>query len=70
MREFQVTVPIAGVAYITVEAETEEEAIDEALGTVGREHIEDWQALRHITQGNVCYAPVWHASAEDLGPTV
>lgn len=67
MREYEVTVPIAGAVYMTVIAESEEDAINKVMDTATMDDIGEWEALRHITKGNVCYAPVWSASAEDSG---
>lgn len=67
-REYQVTIPIAGHAFITVEAESEEEAIDIAMGEVTIDHVEEWIPVEQFTQGNVCYCPhPWEAEAIDMG---
>lgn len=63
-KTWEVTLPIAGTAYITVEADSEEQAIEKALGEAELAHLHDWEALEKIVQGNVCYAPTWEASAE------
>jgi hypothetical protein len=68
LHEFQVTLPVAGTAFITVLAESEEDAIEQALDTVTLDHLEEWEALRQIVRGNVCYAPTWDADAVDCGP--
>lgn len=66
MRTWGVTVPIAGHAYIVVEAETEDEAIDRALDEVTTDHLDSWESLRQFNQGNVCYCPSpWEAEAVD-----
>lgn len=64
MRLYQVTVPIAGYASIDVEAESAEAAINEALDSVGLEHIESWESLRVIVEGNVFHGPCNRASAD------
>lgn len=67
-RVFGVTLPIAGHAYIEVEAENQEDAIQEAFNQVEQKHIESWESLEQFNQGNVCYCPhPWEAEAEDLG---
>lgn len=67
-RIYSVTLPIAGHAYLEVEAESEEAAIDEALDKVTFDHIESWEALAQFHQGNVCYCPrPWEADAIDCG---
>lgn len=68
MRIYSVTVPIAGHAIVEVEADSEEEAIEKAIGEVTREHLEGWEPLQQFNRGNVCYCPhPWEAEAEDLG---
>lgn len=29
--------------------------------------IDEWEPMRHIVKGNICYAPVSSAHAEDIG---
>lgn len=68
-RVYAVTVPIAGHAYITVEADTEEEALETALGEVTLKHIETWEPVERFHQGNVCYCPhPWEAEVVDETP--
>ena len=66
-KRWSVTVPITGVIYCEVEAESEEAAIDEALAM---EHltddIDDWETHRYVSKGNVCYAHTREASAEEV----
>jgi hypothetical protein len=69
MKSWSVTLPIAGHAYLTVEAETEEEAIEQAFNEVTIDHIETWEAVERFNQGNVCYCPhPWEAEVVDEGP--
>lgn len=64
MKTYTVTLPIAGHAYVTVEAEDEKQAIEKALEEVTIENIEDWQAMETFNQGNVLYCPQpWNAEA-------
>lgn len=65
-KRYGVYVPIAGVAYIEVDAESEEAAEELALSTVEKKHFEEWEALRQIVQGNVCHAPTNRISAEEI----
>lgn len=68
-RIWGVTLPIAGHAYLTVEADSEEEAIERAFMEVEVSDIEDWGALKQFTEGNVCYCPhPWEAEAVDETP--
>lgn len=68
-KEYNVTLPIAGHAYVTVEADiaiaSEEDAIDKALFIVESKHLESWEALTRFHQGNVSHCPTpWEAEAE------
>lgn len=64
MKTYEVTIPIAGHAFITVEAESEDEAIEIAMGEVSLKHVEEWECLERFNQGNVCYCPhPWEADA-------
>ena len=51
MKSYEISVPIVGVCYVTVEAETKEEALDLALDEACA--VDEWEALRHVTRGNV-----------------
>lgn len=64
---YSVTIPIAGHAFMDgIEAESEEEAINIAVETVEKKHIEGWEPLTKVCQGNVVYSPSpWEASAEE-----
>lgn len=67
-RVYGVTLPIAGHAYIEVEAESEEEAKSLAFEGVSSKNIEDWEALETFTSGNVCHCPTpWRIEIEDHG---
>lgn len=68
MRIYSVTLPITGVAYVDVEAESEEEAILKAFDECTIENIDLWEPLRRVNQGNICYAmQPWEATAQDEG---
>ena len=65
MKEYNVVLPIAGHAYVTVEAESSEDAIEKAMEIVTIDNVEEWEALEQFNQGNVCYCPSpWEAEAE------
>lgn len=57
MKTYGVLIPIAGHAYIEVEADDVEEAEEKAFMEIKQEHIEDWDLLRAFNRGNVCYCP-------------
>ena len=66
MKRYDVTIPIAGHAIITVEAASEEDAIQKALESedLTIKSIESWEALERFHQGNICYCPrPWEAEA-------
>lgn len=66
-KKWSVTVPIAGHAFLEVEADTEEDAISKAIEETGLQHIGEWEALEWFNRGNVCYCPQpWEAEAECL----
>lgn len=68
MREYSIMVPIAGHAFVVVNAESEEEAKEKAFDTVSIEHIESWEALEQFNRGNVCYCPSpWEIQITDEG---
>lgn len=65
MAIYNVTIPIAGHAFLRIEAESKEAAINAALEQVTRDNIEEWEPLEQFTQGNVCYCPQpWEIEAE------
>ena len=67
-RIYGVTVPIAGHAYIEVEASSEEEAQEMAFQNVEVRDMQEWDALKQFIRGNVCYCPApWEVEIEDLG---
>jgi hypothetical protein len=65
MATFNVCLPITGIIWVTVEAEDEDDAIDEALGSDQLEtsNIEEWEALRRICSGNALHAQLNEAYA-------
>ena len=68
MKTFEITIPIAGHAFKTVQAESKEEAISIAFEEVRRDDIEEWEAVEQFTQGNVCYCPhPWEVEAVEVG---
>ncbi len=66
MKSYSVTIPIAGHAYITLEADSEEEAIEKAMESVSINDIAEWEPMKQFNQGNVCYCPhPWEAEAKE-----
>ncbi len=66
MREYLVSIPIAGSITYTVEADSEEEAIDQAWNTDTCDGVLEWEALNHVVDGNVCYAPCNEVTVEEV----
>lgn len=57
-KEYEVCVPITGVIWVTVEAESEKEAIQAAFGSaeLTLDNVEEWEAHKEICSGNVLHA--------------
>jgi hypothetical protein len=67
-REYQLTIPIAGHAYVTVEAENEEQALELAMDQITIDNIDTWEPIEKFIGGNVCYCPLpWEVQIEDMG---
>lgn len=65
MPMYSVEVPIVGTVNVTVDVDSEGEAINKALGTdVSENESVTWEMVREVTKGNVCSAPVNEATAE------
>ncbi len=73
MKQYAVTLPVAGSITVYVEAESEKVAVELALekqdwrvvGGKNPEIGEDFEAMRHLVSGNVCYAPCSEYSVEE-----
>ena len=67
MKNYDVCIPIAGHALVTVEANNEEEAKKKAFEEeISINDIESWETLKKFNQGNVCYCPSpWEVEAEE-----
>lgn len=64
MKTYEVTIPIAGHAFLTIEASSEREAIEKAMDEVTLKDVENWECLEQFNKGNVCYCPSpWKAEA-------
>lgn len=71
MKRYTVQVPIVAVCYVDVEAESENEAIDNALNSedLSLENVEEWDAYRIIVEGNCLHTSYNRAeivSEEDI----
>ncbi len=62
MSKYTVSIPIAGAVHIEVEAESTTKAIAAAwdvYNDLGEKAGDvEWEAMDHITTGNVCHAPL------------
>lgn len=69
-KEWEVTVPIAGHALLTVVADTEDEAIRIGIEEASISMVEDWRPLTSFHEGNVNFCPKpWSAEATLIGDT-
>lgn len=65
LKDYYVTIPVAGHAYLTVKAESEEDAIDKGIEAVTIDNVETWEPLERFNHGNFCLCPrPWNARAE------
>ena len=65
MKEYNVQIPIAGHAWVTVEAKDAEEAKELAMAKVTIDDVEEWTSLEMFNEGNVCYCPQpWEITVE------
>lgn len=65
-RKWSVALPITGIAYVEVEAEDEEAAIEEAMNIVDRQHLEEWESHKQICRGNVFSGALNEAYADEV----
>lgn len=63
---WEVRVPIAGYAVVSVTADSEADAEKKALEVVTLEHIEEWEGLRNIVRGNVFCGPLNSIEADEV----
>ena len=71
MPKYHVTIPIAGHAYYTVEAESEAQAVELANEEPSDYDDLDWDLFPNgLNEGNVCLAPLpWEAEVTLLDET-
>lgn len=58
MKDYDVAIPITGTLWVTVEAESKSDAVDKALysAELDLDNLEEWEAHRQISEGNILYA--------------
>ena len=66
MKTFHLRMPIVGVAEIEIDASDEDAAIRAAMDQISRFHIEEWEAVRVICQGNIFYGPLNEVEVEEV----
>lgn len=58
MKNYSVTIPIAGHFIIEVDAESEEQAIEKAMNADEKDGELQYEFLTRFHEGNVCYCPI------------
>ena len=66
MKEYSVAVPILGTALVVVEADSEAEAIEQALGLASPDHVDEWMVHEQLVEGNVFYGQINKARIDDV----
>ena len=68
MSKYGVLVPLVGSVYVEVDADSEEEAIENAIQadlTIKFEsedvYLEEFELVDKVVEGNICYAPLYEA---------
>jgi hypothetical protein len=64
LKTYGVTLPIAGKAYVEVQAANQDDAIDKAMGQCTTANLEEWESHRQIVRGNVFYGNCNEAEVE------
>ena len=66
MKEYEVTIPIAGHIFVNIMAENKADAIEKAERGEYVDEDMEWETLSRFNQGNVCYCPSpWEIEAEE-----
>jgi len=66
-KTWHVTLPIVGHAFLSVEAETEEDAINTAMNNCSFTDIDSWEAIHRFQAGNISFCPrPWEAEADEM----
>ena len=65
MKQFSIAMPLTGIAYKVVEAETEDDAISIFLNEVTLEDVEEWECVQNIVKGNVFYGMLNEVEIEE-----
>jgi len=65
MKEYEISIAVIGVAHVTVEAESEEDALRQAEDMAGPDDVDEWMAHRVLVEGNVYYGPINRARIDN-----
>lgn len=65
-KTYEVSVPIMGVAHLTVEADSEAEAIEMALGEAGPQDVDEWTAYEVVAEGNFYHGMINRARIDNV----
>ena len=68
LKMYYVQLPVVGIIGFEIEAESEEDAIEKALNSdqITSDNFEEWDVVESVCKGNVCYAPLFDAEAEEI----
>ena len=66
MKLFHLRMPIVGVAEIEIDASDKEAAIRAAIDQIELAHLDEWEAVRAICQGNIFYGPLNVVEVEEV----
>jgi hypothetical protein len=66
VKEYEISVPVLGVAHVTVMADSEESALSQAINEAGPDDVDEWYALKAVVEGNVFYGPLNNARVDGV----
>ena len=66
MPRYLVTMPVVGYIEIEVEAQSKEEAWKVADSNIDVDDIVEWDTVKHVSKGNVCFHPRPHFEVEEI----
>jgi hypothetical protein len=67
VKEYEISVPV--IAHVTVEAESEQEAIQKALDTAGPNDVDAWYNHRTVVVGNSFHGPLNRVRVDNVFDT-
>lgn len=66
MKEYEVSVPVLGVAHLTVNADSPEEALREAVDIAGPDDVDEWVAHDALVEGNFFHGRLNRAQIDNV----